>query len=248
VITAVADDVKDWRVGERVMAYTRLPKIHAGTYAEFINLPAGYVAKVPDQIELWQAAALPLVGLTAYQALHSIIGLKAGEKVLIPGGAGGVGSLAIQFAKAIGAEVTTTARAVNHGYLRELGADYMVDYTTNGSTAELRQIAPLGFDAVFDCAGGSSLEQAWQVIKSGGRLVSIVDTPDTNRAAALNVKATYHFVEPSGAQLQAIGDLINQGKVIIPQIEVKSVREAAAAQDENQERRVRGKVVLKIDF
>ncbi len=247
-VVEVASDVKSWSVGTKVMAYTRLPKVHAGTYAQYICLPHEYLAKVPTNVSLEQAAAIPLVGLTAYQALHRVANLKNGENVLITAGAGGVGSLAIQIAKAAGAVVTATAQSANHSYLKELGADHCVDYTKPTIVDDLKRISPNGFQVVFDCAGGDSLQQAWQVVARNGRLVSIVDTPDPQKSGRADVQANYHFVEPIGEELEALSDLLQSKKLVPPSIEVKSVRDAAQAQDENETRRVRGKVVLKIDF
>lgn len=247
-VVAVADDVNDWKVGDRVMAYTRLPKIHAGTYAEYINVPSQYLAKVPKGIDLSHAAALPLVGLTAYQALFDVIKLKADDRLLITAGAGGVGSLAIQFAKIAGAEVTATGSTANHGYLKELGADHVVDYTKASCTDELKAIAPHGFSAVLDAAGGNSLQQAWSLISTNGRLVSIVETPDPKEAGREDVAAAFHFVEPNGSQLSTIAKWLEEDRLKVPKIEIRSVKDAAAAQDDNQRRHVRGKIVLKIDF
>lgn len=247
-IAEVAPDVKNWQVGTKVMAYTRLPKVHAGSYAEYICLPQEYLANVPSNISLEQAAAIPLVGLTAYQALHRVTHLKKGEDILITAGAGGVGSLAIQIAKAVGANVTATAQSANHSYLKELGVDHCVDYTKPNVLEALKATAPSGFQVVFDCSGGESLQQAWQVVAKGGRLVSIVDVPDAAKVGRADVQASYHFVEPVGKELSEIASLLQSKKLVPPNIEVMSVKNAAKAQDENRTRRVRGKVVLKIDF
>lgn len=103
-------------------------------------------------------------------------------------------------------------------------------------------------DVVFDCAGGESLDEGWDVIKNGGRVVSIVDTPSEDKAKDKGVRASFVFVSPNGEQLTHIGALIDEGKVQVPHLQVKSIKDAAAALDENQNRHVRGKVALKIDF
>jgi NADPH:quinone reductase-like Zn-dependent oxidoreductase len=248
VVTAVGRSATRFKVGDEVYAYTRLPVVKQGTYAEYIALPEAAVALKPTSITLAAAAGIPLVGLTAWQALFDVAALKRGDTVLITGGAGGVGSLAIQFAKAVGARVITTASAANHAYLRGLGADVAIDYTATDVVAAVKAAAPQGVDVAFDCVGGKALDQAFQLVKSGGWLVSIVDTPDSVRAKALGLNSAYHFVAPNGDQLGSIATMIDAGRIVPPATTEKSVTAAAAAQDENAARHVRGKVVLKIDF
>jgi NADPH2:quinone reductase len=238
-IAAVGPDVRGFSVGERVYAYTRLPEVHAGTYAEYIALPAGAVAKAPAKLSDAEAAAIPLVALTAYQALHEVVRVKAGDQVLVTGGAGGVGSFAVQLAKLAGAIVTTTAGTANQAYVKELGATNAIDYTKSDVTQAARQIAPAGFDIVLDAVGGRSLQEASGLLKDGGRLVSIVDAP---------ARGSYHFVYPNGEQLGEIARLFDDGKLAAPAIKIGSVKDAAAAQQESEQRHIRGKLVLKIDF
>jgi NADPH:quinone reductase-like Zn-dependent oxidoreductase len=247
-VTAVGSTVSSFKVGDEVYAYARKAEVHDGTYAEFINLSESAVALKPSTLELSAAAAIPLVGLTAYQSLFNTADLKKGETVFITAGAGGVGSLAIQFAKVQGATVITTASSKNHEYLKTLGADHTIDYTKGNVVESVRKIAPQGVDVVFDASGGDSLDEAWLTIKKGGRLVSIVQPPDENKARELGVQATFVFVEPSGAELTVIAQLIDAKKVKTPTINIRSVKEAAKAQDENEQRKTQGKVVLAIDF
>lgn len=248
VVAAIGKDVTDVKVGDEVYAYTRLPEVHSGTYAEFIAVPESFVARKPKDVSLAAAAALPLVGLTAYQALHEILNVKAGERLLVTGGAGGVGSLAIQFAVAAGVHVTATAGSSNQGYLKELGADVALDYTKGNVAEAAKASTPAGFDAVFDAVGGASLQEAATLLKDGGRLVSIVDTPSAALFGPKKATFAYHFVYPSGPTLQKIASLIDAGKVIVPNVGVRSIREAGNAQLESQGRHVRGKLVLAIDF
>jgi NADPH2:quinone reductase len=247
-VAAVGAGVKGFAAGDEVFAYTRLSEVHSGTYAEFIAVPESFVARKPKTASLAASAALPLVGLTAYQALHEVLQIKAGENVLVTGGAGGVGSLAIQFAVAAGAKVTATAGSANQSYLKELGATHTIDYTQGNVTAAAQALVPQGFDAVFDAAGGASLKESATLVKDGGRLVSIVDTPTDALFGGKKVKHAYHFVYPSGAQLERIAALIDAGKVVVPTVGVRSVTAAAEAQTESQSRHVRGKLVLAIDF
>jgi NADPH2:quinone reductase len=247
-IAAVGSDVQQLQMGDPVYAYTRKPRVHGGTYAEYVTVPADAVAPLPSSLTANAASAVPLVALTAWQALFNFAELHTGESVLIHAGAGGVGSFAVQFAKHRGAKVITTAGPSNHGYLKELGADHVVDYTAGEVVAAVRAVYPDGVNVVLDAAGGDALVQSWEILAPAGRLVSIVDTPDAARAERQGVKAGFVFVSPNGAQLRDIGALIDAGSVRIPHLTTRSVREAAAAQDDNRAGHTRGKVVLTIDF
>ena len=126
-ITQVGKDVKTWKAGDKVFAYCRKPAVQWGTYAEYITLEAGNVAKAPSNLTFAQAAGVPLVALTAWQALHEVALLKPGENILVHAGAGGVVGYAVQFAKNQGAKVFSTAGTKNQGFLKELGVDYPID-------------------------------------------------------------------------------------------------------------------------
>ncbi len=246
-VAQVGERVTSFAVGDEVYSYTRRPTIQFGTYAEYTVVGASAVAAKPKTLSFAEAATVPLVALTAWQALVDFAEVASGENVFITAGAGGVGSFGIQFAKHRGANVITTASAKNHDYVRSLGADHVVDYTKGDTVAAVRCWSD-AIDVVFDCAGGQSLAEGWEVVKSGGRLVSIVDTPSEEQAKTKEVRASFVFVSPNGEELAQIGALIDEGKVRVPHLQVKSVQEAATALDENQNRHVRGKVALKIDF
>jgi NADPH:quinone reductase-like Zn-dependent oxidoreductase len=248
-VAAVGDRVSEFGVGEKVYAYTRLPEVHSGTYAEYIALPASAVAPIPKTLTLRDAAAIPLAGLTAYQALHDRAKIKSGQRVLILGGAGGVGGFAAQFAQAAGAEVSATASAGNLSYLASLGVTHPVNYANADAAIEqLQKIAPDGFDIVLDAVGGQWLSLAQGLVRRGGHLVSIVEEPKLSPDYEGKYNAVFHFVEPSGHQLQKIATLIDGGHVVVPAVSVRSIREATAAQVENAKRHVRGKVVLELNF
>lgn len=248
VIEALGEGVEGFEVGAPVYAYARKPVVQGGTYAEYITLDANVLALRPTSLTSAQAASIPLAALTAWQALNDVAQLKRGERVLVTAGAGGVGSFAVQFAKLAGAEVATTASEGNHEYVLGLGADHAVDYRAADALDRLREHAPSGYDVVFDAAGGSALEQGFEVIKRGGRLVSIVETPDADRAAASGIQSAFHFVEPSGEQLKTIADHIDASRVNVPALEVRNVKQAAAALDDSQKGHTRGKIVLAVDF
>ena len=239
VIAAVASDVQDFDVGQEVFAYARKPEVHAGTYAEYIVLPSSFVARKPKVLSPAQAAAVPLVGLTAFQALKEIVKVKAGDIVLVTGGAGGVGSFAIQFVKQAGGIVVTTTSARNLDYVKGLGADHVIDYSKEDLRVRSQALAPKGFDVIFDAVGGETLKIAESLLASEGKLVSIVETP---------AKGVFHFVYPNGSQLADIAALFDSGKLQLPAIEVRSIRDAVKAQEDSATHRVRGKIVLTIDF
>lgn len=245
VVSEVGKNVTRFKKGDRVYSYCRKPTVQWGTYAEYIALEERNVAHMPAKLNFAVAASVPLVALTAWQALFDLAALKSGETAVILGGAGGVGGFAIQFAKNAGAKVYSTASAKNSSYLRELGAT-PIDYNAGSVIAAVKAVAPEGADVVFDCVGGKSLEEAYSFVKSGGRLVSIVDTPDAERAKSLGIKTAYHFVSPNGDELAEIARLIDQGKVVPLPVEEMPLAEAAAAQEKNRERHTRGKISLKV--
>jgi NADPH2:quinone reductase len=247
-IEAVGAGVSGFTVGERVAAYTRLPQVHSGTYAEYISLPVEFVAKISANLSFEQAAGVPLVALTAWQALSDYAKIKAGDKVLVLNGAGGVGSFAIQFARQMGANVTATTGSTNVEYVRSLGAHHVIDYSKESVTARAKDIAPDGFDFVFDAIGGESLKAAYDIARAGGQIVSIVDSPDAALAKARGVNATFHFVYPSGGQLLHIFTGLADGKTRIPEYRVLPVTEARAAHLGSETHRTRGKTILKIEF
>lgn len=247
VISAIGSNVQNFKVGDEVFAYCRKSTIHDGTYAEYICYKAEDVALKPQNISFAQAAAIPLAGLTAWQALFDSAGLQKGESVLIQAGAGGVGSLAIQFAKLAKAHVITTARKTNHDYVKSLGADRVVDYKESSLEEEVKKFAPKGLDVVFDTLGGDALKESYALLKpTTGRIVSIVEPPDEALAASYKVKPFYVFVNPNGKELQHISDLIQSGKVKPIHIQQMPLEKAAEAQEQSRQGHVQGKIVLAV--
>ena len=245
-VAAVGDGVHEFGVGERVYAYCRKPRVQWGTYAEYVTMPAAAVAPMPQGLSFAEAATIPLVGLTCWQALFDAAHLAAGQSILILNGAGGTGSLAIQFAKHAGARVVACASAGNHEYLRSLGADVLIDYRSTDVVAAVKAHFPEGVDVIYANIGGAPHMQSYPLIKPGGTLVSIVDQPDQNAANDSGATAVYVFVEPSGIQLREIARLIDAGFVKPPQITVMNLEEAAEAQRLSEAHHVRGKVALKV--
>ncbi|MBO0411755.1 NADP-dependent oxidoreductase [Enterococcus hulanensis] len=204
-IVEVGSEVKDWEVGQAVFARPETTRF--GTYADYTIVDDHLLANKPDSVSFEDAAAVPLAGLTAYQALFTHGKLKAGEKVLIHAGAGGVGIYAIQLAKNAGATVITTASEKNHGLLKELGADQVIDYHTTDFSEVLEDI-----DLVFDTMGGDVQKDSFKVLNKDGRLISIVGQPDEELAKSVAVAESI-WLQPDGKQLQEMADLMSAGKV-----------------------------------
>ncbi len=212
-----------------------------GGYAEYARVPAAFCALQPALLGAVESAAVPLAGLTAWQGLFDYGGLTAGQRVLVHGGAGGVGHFAIQFAKARGAEVFSTAGTDDLDYVRTLGADVAIDYRTQRFEDLAREV-----DLVFDLRGGETRERSWQVLRRGGILVSTVGPPDEARAAALGVRAKGYMARPSGTQLLEIQALIDAGKVRPTVSKTFTLATAGEAQRCLEADHPRGKIVLAV--
>ncbi|MGO3728601.1 MAG: NADP-dependent oxidoreductase, partial [Enterococcus viikkiensis] len=204
-IAAIGSEVKNWQVGQKV--FSRPETTRFGTYADYTIVDDHLLARKPENVSFEEAAAVPLAGLTAYQGLFAHGQLKAGEKVLIHAGAGGVGIYAIQLAKNAGATVITTASEKNHALLKELGADQVIDYHTTDFSEVLENV-----DLVFDTMGGEVQAKSFKILNEHGRLISIVSQPDEELANTVAVAESI-WLQPNGEQLQEIADLMADGKV-----------------------------------
>ncbi len=239
VIEKVGPGVTSVKPGDEVYGYFDLSR--NGAYADYVTVPADEVALKPSSLDLTKAAAVPLAALTAWQGLFDVGGLKAGQKVLIHAAAGGVGSFAVQFAKWKGADVIGTASGRNVQFVRELGADEVIDYTKTAFEEAVDNV-----DLVFDTMGGETQKRSWQVLKKGGILVSILGQPSQKDADAWGVRQDSFVVRPNAAQLAQIADLIDSGDVK-PVVEtVLPLSDARKAQELSQTGHTRGKIVLKV--
>jgi len=245
-VESVGKNVTDYKPGDKVYAYCRKPEVQWGTYAEYIALDSKDVAFAPNNISSAQAAALPLVGLTAWQALFDFCKLEKGQTILIHAGAGGVGSLAIQFAKHIGAEVITTASEKKHSFVKELGADLIIDYRKDDFEKVITDKYPDGVDAVFDLVGGETQTKSFNVLKKGGSLVSIAQPPDEALAKEKSVKSGFVFVEPNRAQLTEIKELVEASKLQMAPIQEFNLDQAKEAQSLSEKGGIVGKIVIRI--
>jgi NADPH:quinone reductase-like Zn-dependent oxidoreductase len=244
VVEEVGPAVTWFRPGDEVYGYIRRHHLEYGTYAEYVTAPEGFFAHMPKELSFEEAAALPLVALTAHQSLEAL-GLRGGETLFIGGGSGGVGHVAIQLAVARGARVVATASEANHGFLRELGAEPL-DYAAEDLPARVRDLlADSGTDAAFDLFGGDAREQAFASLRPGGRLVSIARPPPEPRDGHHEV--SYIFVRPSGYDLgEHVTPLVQEGR-LRPHVEATyPLENAAEAHARIEEGHVRGKLVLTV--
>jgi alcohol dehydrogenase len=262
-VTQTGSKVTRFKAGDEI--YSRVPKNRIGTFAEYIGVHEDAVAQKPKNLSFEEAASIPLVGLTAYQALHDVLHLEKGQKILIQAGSGGVGSFAIQLAKEMGAYVATTAGDAGKNLVKSLGADTVIDYKTEKFEEILSD-----YDAVFDTIGGEILEKAFRIVKSGGKIVSIAGLPNakfgkeygvgaiktflfwliTRRIAKLekqhNATYAYMFMSSSGEQLQLIGELIEKGKIRPVIDRTFPFDKVQNAIEYSESGRANGKIIIKI--
>lgn len=225
------------QVGDEVFGYVRRDDIAHGTTAELVPAPERTVTRKPASLSFEEAAALPLVGLTAWQALTEALEVTEGDRVLVHAGAGGVGHVAVQIAVALGAEVVATASPANHEFLRGLGATEVVDYDAGTISEQLS--SPV--DAVLDLVGGPALEDAPKQVRDSSRIASIVDAQ-----TVLAQGGRYVFVRPDRDGLDALARLADEGKLRVEVARVLPLDEIADAHRLSEEGHVRGKVVVTI--
>ncbi|WP_395298287.1 NADP-dependent oxidoreductase [Kitasatospora hibisci] len=238
VVEQVGVGVTEFAPGDEVMGYVREDMVRRGTFAEYIAAPVRTLARKPEALDFAQAAGLPLAGLTAYQALTRALEVKPGETVLVHAAAGGVGSLAVQIAVALGARVIGTAGERNHDYLRGLGAE-PVAYG-DGLADRVRALAPDGVDAVLDLIGGEALQLSPALLAEGGRLASVAD------GAVLALGGRYVFVRPDTADLAALGELADSGRLTVEVAATFPLEQTAEAHRLNAAGHTRGKIVVTV--
>ncbi|MCZ2525804.1 NADP-dependent oxidoreductase [Streptomyces sp. HB2AG] len=231
-------DAHEFSEGDEVIGYVRQDWVSNGTFAEYVAAPVRTLAKKPANLSFEQAAGLPLTGLTAYQSLVHALRLGKGETLVVHAAAGGVGSMAVQIARHLGARVIGTASERNHDYLRSLGAE-PVTYG-EGLADRIRSLAPDGVDAMFDAVGGGVVEETAGVMAAGGRTVSIADMGVTE------LGGRYLFVRPDPADLAALSDLAERGVLTVEVAETFPLERAADAQRLSAEGHTRGKIVVTV--
>jgi NADPH:quinone reductase-like Zn-dependent oxidoreductase len=238
-VEAVGEGVTEFKPGDEVFAYLALQR--GGGYAQYAAVPVKELAKKPKSIDHVYAAAVPLAALTAWQALFDKADLQPGQTVLIHAGAGGVGHFAIQLAKWKGAKVIATASARNHDFLRELGADVCVDYTKERFEDVAKNV-----DVVLDPIGGETQDRSLATLKDGGILVSIVQPPNPAKLKDRNLRGLVMLVQPNGAQLAKLAELVDSGKLKPHVSDTLPLGEVAKAHELSAAGRTRGKIVLKV--
>ncbi|GAB6930919.1 NADP-dependent oxidoreductase [Paenibacillus sp. JCM 10914] len=263
VVVQVGKLVQAFKPGDEV--YGRPRKSRIGTLAEYIAVHEEDISLKPHNLNFAEAASIPLVGLTTYQAFTEILDLQQGHKILIHAGAGGVGTFAIQLAKWMGAYVATTASEKGYELVKGLGADQIINYKKENFAEILSE-----YDAVYDTLGGTALVQSFRILKPGGRIVSISGVPNAafGKEAQLNwwktallsiisrkitalekenqVRYRYLFMKPSGAQLTIIKDYIEAGHIKPVIDKVFTLRDADQALRYLEEGGAKGKVVIKV--
>jgi NADPH:quinone reductase-like Zn-dependent oxidoreductase len=239
VVSALGAGVQDLRVGDEVFGVLEAGR--DGTYAEKIAIGAAIVARKPSSMTHVDAAALALTGLTALCAVEDSLKLKSGETILIQGGAGGVASFAIQLAKHLGARVITTASAANRDYLRELGADEVIDYTATDFTKAVRNC-----DAVFDTVGGDVATRSFAVLKPGGRAAFIASGAQAPNPERSDVTSLRPAVGRDRPHLERILELRRVGAIRTPHVTSFPLEKAADALRISAARHLKGKLVLEV--
>ncbi len=263
VVAKVGAKVTRFKVGDEV--YGRPRKSNIGTFAEYIAVHEDDIALKPKNLSFEEAASIPLVGLTTYQAFQDIMQLQKGQRILIHAGAGGVGTFAIQLAKLMGATVATTASDAGTNLVKSLGADEIINYKTEKFEEKLEN-----YDAVFDTLGGNILGKSFEVLKDGGKIVSVSGLPNarfakeygsgflktllfsvaSHKLTALenkhNVQYTFLFMKPSGEQLRTIANFIESGKIKPVIDRVFPFDEAQKAMEYSELGRAKGKIIVKI--
>jgi NADPH:quinone reductase-like Zn-dependent oxidoreductase len=237
VVERTAPDVTDYQPGDEVYGLADFPR--DGAAAEFAAVQAANLALKPRSISHGQAAALPLSALTAWQALFEHAHLLAGQRVLIHGGAGGVGSLAAQLARWQGARVLATASARDIAFVRSLGADDVIDYRATPFEATLREL-----DVVLDTIGGETRERSWRVLRKGGVLVTLVSPIPTGLAEQHGVRGVFFIVRGDRGQLEQISTLVDEGKLKPVIAEVLPLARAREAFEHGVGIHSPGKIVL----
>ena len=239
VVSAVGAGVTDLRIGDEVFGVLELGR--EGAYAEKVFIAASLAAKKPSGMSHIDAAALALTGLTALCSVEDSLKLKSGETILIQGGAGGVASFAIQLAKHLGAYVITTASAANASYLRDIGADQVIDYNASDFTKAVSNC-----DAVFDTVGGDVAARSFAVLKPGGRAAFIASGAKAPTPARSDVTALRPIVGRDRPHLDRIAALYRAGVVRKPEVTVFKLSDAVEATRLSEARHVRGKLVFKV--
>lgn len=243
IIEQVGTAVTGLNVGDRVICTTY--QVNVGHYAQYVAVPAHLVAPAPSSLDALHAAALPINGLTAYQAIYEVLKMQRGETLLITGAAGGTGTLAVQLAAHLGVHVIVTARSNNHPYLQQLGANELIDYAQTDFASAVLAAHPKGIDAVLDCVGGETAARSLKAVRDGGRFVTIVDLEQVTPTRHIDTQLLYY--RPDGQQLAELTKLVDAGQLTVHLDQVFPLAQASQAHERLETRHHQGKIVLSLE-
>jgi NADPH:quinone reductase-like Zn-dependent oxidoreductase len=241
VIKQIGEDLypSDFKQGDEVYGQAGVISGGSGAFAEMALVNTESIANKPKSLSHAEAAALPLVGVSAWKALMENIELSKDQKILIHGGAGGIGSIAIQLAKNLGAYVATTVSANDKQFVQELGADVVIDYKTQNFEDVLHE-----YDAVFDTIGGETYTRSFKVLKKGGIIVSMLEQPNSELMSRYGIKAIFQFTQADRERLRKLARWVDETNIRVNVEKTFSLEEAGKALDYQKDLHPRGKVVL----
>jgi alcohol dehydrogenase len=240
VIKQVGEGVSsDFKQGDEVYGQAGVINGGSGAFAEMALAKTESIANKPKRLSHVEAAALPLVGVSAWRALVENIGLSNGQQILIHGGAGGIGSIAIQLAKYLGASVATTVSANDKVFVQELGADHVIDYKSQNFEDLLHD-----YDSVFDIVGGETYKRSFKVLKKCGIIISMLEQPNSELMNQYNVKAIFQFTQADRQRLTRLAEWVDQNNIRVNTDRTFLLDEASKALDYQKDVHPRGKVVL----
>jgi NADPH:quinone reductase-like Zn-dependent oxidoreductase len=239
-VAEIGEGVEGFEIGQEVYGMANAAGGH-GSWAEFTPVKASQLASKPTSVDFNAAGALPLTAVSAYQALVDHMSLQPGQKILIHGGAGGIGSLAIQIAKNIGGYIATTAAVEEADFVKSLGADEVIDYKSQDFSQLLQD-----YDAVFDTVGGETNQKSYQVLKDGGVLVSMLEAPNEELVKAKNIQYTQQGSQATQERLTKVAELVDAGKLKVNIDKVFSLDQAGEAVEHWRSGHPKGKVVIQV--
>jgi alcohol dehydrogenase len=242
IVEKVGEGVSDFKYNGEVYGQASVIRGGSGAFADMALAKADTIAHKPKTLSHEEAAGLPLAGVSAWQALVETIGLSKNQKILIHGGAGGIGSIAIQLAKHLGAYVATTVSTNDKEFVKELGADEVIDYKTQN----FEDVLSHDYDAVFDTVGGETYTRSFKVLKRGGIIVSMLGQPSQELMDRFGVKAISQFTQVNRERLTKLAQWVDQNNIRVNVDKTFPLDEAAEALDYQRDVHPRGKVVLQV--
>lgn len=240
-VVEVGEDVKHMQVGDRVYGQAAVIRKGTGAFAEYAVTPEDSIARMPDNISFPEAAATPLAACSAYQALVEHMKLQKDQRVLIHGGSGGIGTFAIQLAKHLGAYVASTASGIGIQYVKNLGADVVIDYESQSFEKILRD-----FDGVLDTVGCETYQKSFEVLKRGGIVVSMIAMPDEALMKKFGVRAVLETTKVDSKKLGKITDLIKTGSLKVNIANVYPLQQTKEAFEAKEKEKILGKIAIEV--